>query len=291
MKVVIIYGPTAVGKSDIAVLLAKKINAEIISADSMQIYKNLDIGTAKITQLEMQNIPHHLIDIREISQTYSVFEYVEDCKKCINEIKSRNKNVVIVGGTGLYIKALTENYNYANVSKNQNLRDDLEKLTANELVEKLKELNITIKPDDANNKQRLIRYYEIYSTNGQMQRSEFDDSYIIFGLIDDRQKLYNRINLRVDKMLEDGLIEETKFVLNNANPENQSLKAIGYKELIPYINGEQSLDACLEILKQKSRNYAKRQITFMNQFKNLHKINVNSKEDVVNQILKELSKN
>ena len=284
MKIAVIYGPTAVGKSDIAVMLAKKINAEIISADSMQIYKDLDIGTAKITEEEMQGIAHHLLNIRDSSQTYSVFEYVNDCKNCICDIQSRGKNVVIVGGTGLYIKALTENYNYANIDKDEKLREYLNTLTTQELVNKLNKLNIQVKNDDKNNKQRLMRYYEIHSSNGVMQKGEFDNNYVIFGLVDDRQKLYDRINKRVDAMIQNGLIEETKYVLSNANPDNQCLKAIGYKELIPYINGTSSLNECIDILKQKSRNYAKRQITFMNQFKNINKIEITSKEEAVLQI-------
>lgn len=291
MKIAIIYGPTAVGKSDIAVMLAKKINAEVISADSMQIYKDLDIGTAKITQQEMQDIPHHMINIRTSSQTYSVFEFVEDCKKHIKDIQSRGKNVVIVGGTGLYIKALTENYNYASVDKNNNLRQQLNHLSCEELVEKLQKLNIEVKNDDKNNKQRLIRYYEIHSSNGVMQKSEFDDRYIIFGLLDDRQKLYDRINKRVDIMINNGLIEEAKYVIRNANPENQCLKAIGYKELIPYLNGEDSLENCVNLLKQRSRNYAKRQITFMNQFKNINKIQIETKEQALQQIYNILLQN
>ncbi|MBO5884680.1 MAG: tRNA (adenosine(37)-N6)-dimethylallyltransferase MiaA [Clostridia bacterium] len=279
MKIAIIYGPTAVGKSDIAVMLAKKIDAEVISADSMQIYQDLDIGTAKVTQQEMQNIPHHLLNIKNSSQTYSVFEFVEDCKKCIKDIQSRGKNVVIVGGTGLYITALTENYNYASVDKNNKLRQQLNNCSCEELVKKLENLNITVKNDDKNNKQRLIRYYEIYLSNGVMQKSEFDDSYIIFGLLDDREKLYDRINKRVDIMVQNGLLEEARYVINNANLENQCLKAIGYKELIPYLNGEDSLENCINILKQRSRNYAKRQITFMNQFKNIKKVQVSTKQE------------
>ena len=279
MKIAIIYGPTAVGKSDIAVMLAKKIDAEVISADSMQIYQDLDIGTAKVTKQEMQNIPHHLLNIKNSSQTYSVFEFVEDCKKCIKDIQSRGKNVVIVGGTGLYIKALTENYNYASVDKNNKLRQQLNNCSCEELVKKLENLNITVKNDDKNNKQRLIRYYEIYLSNGVMQKSEFDDSYIIFGLLDDREKLYDRINKRVDIMVQNGLLEEARYVINNANLENQCLKAIGYKELIPYLNGEDSLENCINILKQRSRNYAKRQITFMNQFKNIKKVQVSTKQE------------
>ena len=288
-KTIIIYGPTAVGKSDIAVKLAKKINAEIISADSMQIYKNLDIGSAKITKEEMQGVKHYLLDIVNCNENYSVYEFVNDCKECIEEIRSKGKNVIICGGTGLYIKALTENYDYAGVNKNEKLREELNKLTNAELVLKLTNFGVTLTNDDKNNRPRLIRYVEIYSTGGKSTKNTFDNNYIIFGLTYDRQKLYERINKRVDKMIEDGLIDETKNILKVASPQNQCLKAIGYKELLPYINNEKDLFDCVELLKQKTRNYAKRQITFMNQFANIIKIDATNKDDAVNSIYQKLS--
>ena len=284
MKIIVIYGPTAVGKSDIAVMLAKRINAEIISADSMQIYKDLDVGTAKITEQEKQGIPHYMLDIIESSQTFSVFEYVNECKKCIKDIQSKGKNVIIVGGTGLYIKALTENYNYANTDKNNELRDYLSSLSCEELVTKLTELDIEVKNDDKNNKQRLIRYYEIYSSSGYMDKSAFDDNYVIFGLIDDRQTLYDRINKRVDVMINNGLLEEAKYVINKVNLDNQCLKAIGYKELFGYFENQKTLEQAITEIKMNTHKFAKRQITFMNQFKNIHKIQISTKEDTVQQI-------
>lgn len=290
-KTIIIYGPTAVGKSDIAVMLAKKINAEIISADSMQIYRNLDIGSAKITKEEMQGVKHHLLDIVDCNANYSVYEFVNDCKKCENDIKSQGKNVIICGGTGLYIKALTENYNYAGINKNENLREELSKLTNEELVEILINLGVTLKSDDKNNRPRLIRYIEIYSNGGKTTKKSFDNNYIIFGLTYDRQKLYERINKRVDKMIKDGLIDETKRLLKMVNSQNQCLKAIGYKELLPYINNEKDLLSCVELLKQKTRNYAKRQITFMNQFPNIIKVDATNKDEAVDKIYEFLKLN
>ena len=157
-KIIIIYGPTAIGKTEIAVNLAKMLDAEIISCDSMQIYKNLNIGSAKITKEEMQGVNQYMLDIIEPQKSYSVYDYVNDCKDCINNIKNKNKNVIIVGGTGLYIKALTENYNYSNTQKNEELRLSLQDLSTEDLVNKLTQLGKTVKQDDKNNKARLIRY-------------------------------------------------------------------------------------------------------------------------------------
>lgn len=287
-KVIVIYGPTAIGKSDIAVELAKKINAEIISADSIQIYKEVNVGSAKITKEEMQNIVHHLIDFKDVNDGYSVYDFVKDCKEKIYEIQNKNKNVIIVGGTGLYLKALTENYNYGNATKNEELRKQLNNLEPFELVEILKSLNKDVKQDDLNNKQRLIRYIEIAKSGTIPTKRDYDEKFILFGLYQDREKLYDKINKRVDKMVEDGLLEEAQCLLKKVNLENKCLKAIGYKELLPYFNGEKNLKSCLDVLKQRTRNYAKRQLTFFNQFKNIIKIEVKTKQQAVMDILKQI---
>ncbi len=287
-KIIIIYGPTAIGKSDIAVELAKKINAEIISADSMQIYKEIDIGSAKITKEEMQGIRHYLIDFKDVFDTYSVYDFVNDCNQKIDEIQKRNKNIIIVGGTGLYIKALTENYNYGKVNKNEELRKQLNNLEPCELVDILKSYNKEVKQDDLNNKQRLIRCIEIAKSGTTQTKKDFDNRFMLFGLYQDREKLYNKINKRVDLMVENGLLNEAQNLLKKVNPNNQCLKAIGYKELLPYFNGEKDLKSCLDILKQRTRNYAKRQLTFFNQFKNIIKINVETKQQAVMDILKNI---
>ncbi len=287
-KVIVIYGPTAIGKSDIAVELAKKINAEIISADSIQIYKEVNVGSAKITKEEMQNIVHHLIDFKDVNDGYSVYDFVKDCKEKINEIQNKNKNVIIVGGTGLYLKALTENYNYGNATKNEELRKQLNNLEPFELVEILKSLNKDVKQENLNNKQRLIRYIEIAKSGTIPTKRDYDEKFILFGLYQNREKLYDKINKRVDKMVEDGLLEEAQCLLKKVNLENQCLKAIGYKELLPYFNGEKNLKSCLDVLKQRTRNYAKRQLTFFNQFKNIIKIEVKTKQQAVMDILKQI---
>lgn len=290
-KSIIIYGPTAIGKSDISVSLAKVLDAEIISADSMQIYKDLNIGSAKITQEEMQGIPHHLLNIRECNQNYSVFDFLVDCKKCIEDIKSRSKNVIICGGTGLYIKALLCGYNCGNC-KNDNLRIELENLSTEELCKRLEALGYNLKQDDKNNRRRLIRYIELYSSDEQkLEKSKQSDEFILFGLVGDRQVIYDRINNRVDHMIKNGLIEETKYLMQKATTDCQSMKAIGYKEIVPYIEHKDSLKNCVNLLKQKTRNYAKRQITFMNQFDDIIKIDVRTKQQAVNDILNYIKKN
>ena len=287
MKNIVIYGPTAVGKSDIAVMLAKKLNAEIISCDSMQIYTDLNIGSAKITEQEMQGIAHHMLNIKSSNSSYSVFEYVSDCKKCIQDIKNRNKNVIIVGGTGLYIKALTEDYNYGNAKLDTTLREKLENYSTQELIEILNQKGEQVKQDDINNKPRLIRQLEILEYGKQKTKKENKD-YLIFGLYSDRQLLYDRINKRVDKMMSQGLIEETKQIYSKYGEQNQCFKAIGYKELLPYIKGEDTLEHCIELIKQHSRNYAKRQITFFNQFASIKKIEVTNIEQAYQQILSQI---
>lgn len=292
MKTVVIYGPTAVGKSSIAVELAKKIDAEIISADSMQIYKGLDIGSAKVTQEEMQGIVHHLLDIKNPEEDYSVFEFCQDAKQKIAQINQKGKNVIIVGGTGLYLKALVEGYNHANSNKDKDYRSYLETKTTAELLtiyeqlSKGKELSV-----DKNNRVRLIRAIEIAKNNGIATKSDFDnENFVMFGIVDDRAKIYERINTRVDKMLKLGLIEEAQMLLNSNISENAlSMKAIGYKEIFPYLKGEMSLTECAEILKQKTRNYAKRQFTFMNQFPYMTKVEFEGVENTALKLYKLLS--
>ena len=271
--VVVIYGPTAVGKSSIAIELAKMINGEIISADSMQIYKHLNVGSAKATKEEMQGITHHLIDIKEPEEDYSVSEFCTDAKVCIEQIIKNGHIPIIVGGTGLYIKGLTEGYNFANTEKNLQFRDSLKELSNDELNAKIMHLEPTLKID-ANNRRRLIRTLEKLTFGEEVKANKSEQySFKMFAILDDRQKIYNRINARVDSMAKNGLVEEAKFLFNLNLPENnQAIKAIGYKELFPYLKGEKSLEECLEVLKQKTRNYAKRQITFLNQFDNITRV-------------------
>lgn len=272
-KVIIIYGPTAVGKSAVGIRLAKLLNGEIISADSMQIYKGLDIGSAKVTTEEMQGIAHHLINIKKPDQEYSVADYCIDAKQKIDEILAKGKTPIIVGGTGLYIKALIEGYNFGNVGKQNNFRLEAEKLSNAQIYEKILEIDKDAKVD-INNKHRLIRLYEKLVFGEELASNGFCYDYMLFGICDDREKIYERINSRVNKMINEGLLDELKYLLSlNLSKNSLCMKAIGYKELIPYIKGEDTLENCIAILQQKTRNYAKRQFTFMNQFKNMVKIN------------------
>ena len=289
MKKIIIYGPTAVGKSDIAILLAKKINAEIISADSMQIYKDLNIGSAKITEEETQGVKHHLLDIRDSLENYSAFDFCADCKKIIDDITSRGKNVVICGGTGLYIKALTENYDCGTVVCDDEFRKKCNQMSNEELYAMLKALDEEkAKTIHLNNKHRIIRALEIATQKGHTNKSEYNDDFVIFGLVDDREVLYQRINHRVDKMQQLGLVDEVKYLLKHgATLESQSMKAIGYKELIPYIEGVKELNECLEEIKKRTRNYAKRQLTFLRGMENVNFVDVNesgSNEKIIKMV-------
>ena len=266
-KVIIIYGPTAVGKSAIAIELAKQINGEIISADSMQIYKHLTIGTAKVTEDEMCGIKHHMIDFVEPGGEFSVAEFCEMAKKSVRDIQEKNKTPIIVGGTGLYIKALTEGYNFAEYGRNERFRECIESLSNDELYAKIIDINPEIKVDK-NNKRRLVRTLEKLTFGGETKAQYCEFDYILFVIKDDRDKIYTRINNRVDKMVDLGILDELKYLLSlNLKEDDLCMKAIGYKEFLPYINGECSLKECEELLKQKTRNYAKRQFTFMNQFK------------------------
>lgn len=272
-KVIVIYGPTAVGKSAIGVELAKMINGEIISADSMQIYKHLNIGSAKVSQDEMQGIKHHLIDILEPSQDYSASEFVSMANKLCKDIISRGKTPIIVGGTGLYINGLINGFNFGDTEKNEEFRNSLTDISNEEIYNKILELSPQEKVDK-HNRRRLVRVLERLTFGEKVSKNnnnEFD--FKLFAIIDDRQKIYERINKRVEQMLNSGLVNEARYLYSLHLPEdNLAMKAIGYKEIFPYIEGKKSLTECAEILKQKTRNYAKRQFTFMNQFDNLTRV-------------------
>lgn len=286
MQVIIIYGPTAVGKSAIAVELAKMINGEIISADSMQIYKKLDIGSAKITKEEMQGISHHLIDILEPNEDYSASEFCKNCVNLIYDIIARNKTPIIVGGTGLYIKGLLEGYNFGSSPKNEEFRKSLEHFSNDEIYSKIKSLNNNCVVDK-NNRRRLIRTLERLTFGYDSSNTKSEFNFKLFAVVDDRLKIYERINKRVDNMIKCGLLDEAKYLLNlNLSEDNLCMKAIGYKELFPYLLNKDTLDNCKEILKQKTRNYAKRQFTFMNQFDNLIKIQFCGIKETADAILK-----
>ncbi len=284
IKLITVVGPTASGKTRLGVELAKKYNGEVISADSMQIYKGMQIATAKPTGEETQGIPHHLMDFLEPNQTYSVAMFVNDAKKCIEDITSRGKLAVIVGGTGLYVDSLLNNISFHESERSKHISDELWELYDAEGVDKLLEILKKIDGESAErlsvekNPKRVIRAIEFYKTTGititeQNKKSKLAESPyspVKIGLnFEDRQKLYDRINKRVDIMVRDGLVDEAKRVYNS-ELSFTSVKAIGYKELFPYLKGELPLEECIEKLKQETRRYAKRQITWFKRDKEIN---------------------
>ena len=275
-KILVIGGPTAVGKTELSIELAKRLNGEIISADSMQIYKYMDIGSAKVSKEEMNGVVHHLIDVVDPSENFSVADYKEQGEKAIKEIISRGKLPIIVGGTGLYINSLTCNMNFTEAEKDEEYRKDLDKL-ANEhgnnyIHEMLKDIDpISYKEIHANNRKRVIRALEVYKLTGKpfssynagedFYKSEYDVHYYVLTM--DREKLYKRINLRVDIMMEKGLLEECiKLKKMGYTSSMQSMQGIGYKEILYYLEGDVKLQEAINMIKQGSRNYAKRQLTW-----------------------------
>jgi tRNA dimethylallyltransferase len=286
----ILAGPTAVGKTEISIKLAQRLNGEIISADSMQIYKGMDVGSAKILKEEMHGVSHHLVDIIDPSVDFSVAEFKERAESAIEEIVSKNKLPMLVGGTGFYINSLIYNYSFADTNKDEEYREYLTKLAeteGNECVHSLlKDIDTPsynkLYPNDL---KRVIRALEVYKVSGKPM-SEFaeeqdtlDIPYNVhyFVLNMERQKLYNRINLRVDIMMNNNLIHEViKLKEMGYNSDMQSMKGIGYKEILYYLNNEISLVEALEMIKKGSRNYAKRQLTW---FRKDPRVNWINKDD------------
>lgn len=261
--VIVVLGPTAVGKTKMSVELAKLLNGEIINVDSTQIYKDLNIATAKIKEEEKEGIPHHLFDIKDIKQDYTVYDYQKDCRNKIQEILAKNKTPILVGGTGLYIKATLYDYKF-----NDEVSNQFEELTNEEIYNKLKELdeNIDI---HINNRKRLVRALN-YCLNNNLKFSEKEKTdkllydTIFIGLTTERNILYDRINKRVDLMVKDGLLIEAKKIYDSNIRTKAVMTPIGYKELFPYFENKKSLEDCLELIKQNSRKYAKRQYTWFN---------------------------
>lgn len=266
--VIVIVGPTGVGKTALSVKLAKELNGEIINADSTQVYKGMDIGTAKVTLSEMEDIPHHLLDIKEIDENYTVYDYQKDARSCIDDIISRGKTPILVGGTGLYIKACLYNYEF-------NDEDDTNYVDEEKSTDELYNELIKIDPDTLvhkNNRKRIIRTLNSYYKNGKLNKSKSDillyDT-VFIGLTTDRDTLYDRINKRVDVMVSNGLIEEAKRIYESKIRSKAVMTPICYKELFPYFENKKTLEECLDDIRSKSRKYAKRQYTW-----NRHQFNV-----------------
>ena len=282
--IICIVGPTGVGKTKLSVELAKKLNAEIINADSMQVYRHLDIATAKIKEEEKEGIPHHLFDIVDPEDIYTVYDYQKDCRKKIKEISSRGKNIILVGGTGLYLKAALFDYRLPKEEKTEK-----ENLSTEELIIRLHQYTDHIDVD-LHNQRRLQRLLERYE-NGTVEEKKGDQplyDFKIIGLTLDRDVLYQRINQRVDQMVEEGVIEEARSFYDQNLRSKALLTGIGYKELYSYFDGECSKEEAIEKIKQNSRRYAKRQYTFFNhQFKDIVwlSVNLNHFEQTVEEAL------
>lgn len=281
-KVVVIVGPTASGKTALSIELAKKINGEIISCDSMQIYKDMDIGSAKVTKEEMQGIKHYMVDEISPTKRFSVADYKKQAEKAIEEIVLKNKVPIIVGGTGLYVNSLIYGIEYPENKVDLEYRNSLMEIAQTE--EGLSKLYLQAKKIDeeamkkisTNDKKRIIRILEIYHETGknktelekESRSNEVKYDYKIFAINIERQILYERINKRVDIMLEKGLIEEVKMLIAKYPTFPTAMQAIGYKEIIEYFNGEISKDEAIDKIKQESRRYAKRQITWFKRIEN-----------------------
>jgi len=275
-KLIIITGPTAVGKSDLSIELAKRINGEIISADSMQIYKFMNIGTAKITSEEMQGIKHYLIDELDPSIDFNVYLFQEMAKKAMEEIYCKERIPIIVGGTGFYIQALLYDIAFTDTETDNSYRKELEEIAlekgADYLHNMLKEVDEQSAKDiHKNNIKRVIRALEYHKLTGdtisrhnvEQREKESPYDFLYYVINDDKEKLYERINLRVDKMIDAGLVKEVEgLVQKGYSLNNISMKGIGYKEIIGYLNNEYSLDEAIYIIKRDTRHFAKRQITW-----------------------------
>ncbi len=294
-KVIVICGPTASGKTALSIELAKQINGEIISCDSMQIYEDMNIGTAKPTTEEMQGIKHYLIGYVSPEKRYSVADYKKDAKNAIKEIIQKGKMPIIVGGTGLYLDSLIYEIEYQDIQLDEIYRNKLEK----EVEEKgLEEIYNKAKQIDAkamekispNDKKRILRILEIYHATGktkteqeiESRKKEVEYNYQVYALNWDRQKLYDRINKRVDMMISQGLIEEVKQILNKYDTFPTAMQGLGYKEVVEYINGILTKEEMIEKIKQETRRYAKRQLTWFR--KNKQTIWLNGEDTIQKNI-------
>lgn len=257
--IIVIVGPTGVGKTKLSIELAKKLDAEIINGDSVAVYKNLDIGSAKPTIEERENIPHHLLDICEVEEEYSVFAYQQDVRKLINEITARNKRIIIVGGTGLYIKAALYDYNFTEGTT----YNEYNNLSNEELLDKIKVYTKEELPH-VNNRKRLVRLLNKLENNEEITNNKDKALYNIkvIGLETDREALYERINKRVDIMIKNGLLDEINALKDRYNNSRILNSGIGYKEFYDYLYNDKPLEEVIEEIKQDSRRYAKRQFTF-----------------------------
>lgn len=291
LDLIMIVGPTAVGKTKLSIKVAKSLNTEIINGDAMQFYKGLDIGTAKITKEEMQSIPHHLLDILNPEESFSVAAYQQLVREKIAQIKEKQNIPVIVGGSGLYLSSVVDDYQF--LGKERTLD---EKTYDNYTTEELARILIETKPllakkCDLSNRRRVLRALEKDESDVQEKLYPFYENALIIGLEIERKLLYQRIDDRVDKMILNGLIEEAKVLYDQAIDHNK-IQAIGYKELFLYFNGEISLEEAIALIKRNSRRYAKRQMTWFKNKMNVNWFNVNTDnfDETVNEIIQFIKK-
>jgi len=290
--IICIVGPTGVGKTKLSIELAKKLNGEVINADSTQVYTGMDIATAKVTETEKEGIPHHLFDIKEIIDDYTVFDYQKDCRLKIRQIKDKGKTPILVGGTGLYIKAALYDYKF----EEENINNEYLEYTNEELYNKL----LTIDPNTEihmNNRKRVIRALNYYENNSVTLSNKEKTNKLLYdvvfiGLTTEREMLYERINKRVDIMLENGLLDEAKKIYDTGIRTKAVLTPIGYKELFEYFDNKCTLEESIELIKQRSRKYAKRQYTWNNHQipVNWFDVDFNNFDNTVNEILDFINK-
>lgn len=286
-KIIVIAGPTGVGKTKLSIMLAKKYDGEVINADSMQIYKGLDIGTAKVTEEEKEGIVHHLLDIKDVCEDYSIFDYQRECRIVIADVLKRNKTPIIVGGTGLYIKSALYDYKL-NEQKNN---DNYDGISTEDLYNKL--IKLDSKADlkiDRNNRRRIVNAINYYLVNNKSITDNVTDKLlydvVFIGLTTDRNNLYHIINDRVDKMVSNGLVEEVKCFYDRNIKAKPLVGGIGYKELYSYFDKKITLSEAIELIKQNSRRYAKRQYTFFNNKMSINWFNTdyNNFENTYNEV-------
>ena len=285
--IIAVVGPTAVGKTKMSIALAKKYNAEIISCDSMQIYRKMDVGTAKVTKEEMEGVPHHLIDIKDVMEEYSVYDYQKDARKVLDELLSKNKNIIIVGGTGLYLKALLYNYEF----KENSGRKDFSSFSNEELYDMVRKIDKSTNIH-VNNRQRLESFLNNHETNDKIVSDKMLYDATIIGLTRPRNELYDAINKRVDEMEQNGLLDEARYFYDNNINSKAINTAIAYKELYLYFDGKITKEEAKELIKKKSRNYAKRQYTFFNNQLDVKwfDIDVNNFDNTINEVISYIEK-
>jgi tRNA dimethylallyltransferase len=290
LKLLAVVGPTAAGKSDLAIDIAEKLNGEIISCDSMQIYKGLDIGSGKLKLEDRKGILHHMLDIVDIGENYSVAQFAGTAKQLIEEINSRGKLPILAGGTGLYYQAVVDNYEFFSLEKRKDIRRKWEKIISDKGLNDVYAELLKIDPGyaskiSANDKKRIVRALEVYELTGkpfseQQKKTALNYDLRVIGLNVERQELYGRINRRVDRMLERGLLDEVLFLMEQGYGfENNAMHALGYKQMLYYYKGLSSYEETVAAIKKETRNYAKRQLTWFKKDKRIQWVNVDSEDD------------